>query len=67
MRFNREAVLIPNLQDGVAYIAFLNGLLPEILKFFLAKSKVTTLADVLRRTQDFIQAIEISDGNDIVC
>jgi len=27
-RFNREVVLIPNLQDGVAYAAFLNGLLP---------------------------------------
>jgi len=28
MTFNHEAVLIPDLQDGIAYTAFLNGLLP---------------------------------------
>jgi len=27
MRFNREAVLIPDLQDGIGYAAFLDGLL----------------------------------------
>jgi len=54
MRFNREAILIPDLQDGVAYAAFLNGLLPGIFKFFLVESKVTTLVDALRRAQDFI-------------
>jgi len=34
MRFNREVVLIPKLQDGVAYTAFLNGLLLGRFKFF---------------------------------
>jgi len=57
-----KAVLIPNLQDGVAYTAFLRGR----FKFFLVESKVTTLADVLRRGQDFVQAIEICDGDDFV-
>jgi len=53
-RFNHEAVLIPDLQDGVAYTAFLNGLLPGKFKFSLAESKVTTLAEALRRAQSFI-------------
>ena len=64
MRFNREAVLILDLQDGVACTAFLNGLLPRRFKCSLVESKVTTLADVLRRARDFIQAIEICDGDD---
>ena len=58
-RFNHEAVLIPNLQDGVAYAAFLNGLLPGRFKFSLAESKVTTLVEALGRAQSFIQATEI--------
>ena len=58
-RFNHEAVLIPDLQDGVAYAAFLNGLLPGRFKFSLAESKVTTLAEALGRAQSFIQATEI--------
>jgi len=66
MRFNREAVLIPDLQDGVAYATFLNELLPGRFKCSLVESKVTTLADALRRAQDFIQAIEICVGNDFV-
>jgi len=49
MRFNREAVLIPNLQDEVAYTVFLNGLLSRRFKFSLAESNVATLRDVLRR------------------
>jgi len=40
MRFNREAVLISDLQDGVAYAAFLNGLLQGRFKFSLIESKV---------------------------
>jgi len=52
MRFIREAILIPELQDGVAYAAFLNGLLLGRFKFSLVKSKV--LAHALRRAQDFI-------------
>jgi len=50
---------IPNLQDGVAYAAFFNGLLSGRFKFSLAKSKVTTLVEALRRAQSFIQATEI--------
>jgi len=60
-RFNREAILIPDLQDGKAY-TFLNRLLPGKFKFSLAESKVTTLADALRKAQSFIQAMEISAG-----
>jgi len=48
-RFNRKVVLIPDLQDGIVYTAFLNGLLPNRFKFSLAESKVTTLADALRK------------------
>jgi len=67
MRFNREAILIPDLQDGVAYAAFSDGLLPGRFKLFLIESKAITLADTLRRAQDFIQAIEICIGDDFVC
>jgi len=66
MRFKWEVVLILNLQDRIAYTAFVNGLLPGRFKFFLFESKVTTSADVLRRAQDFIQAIEICGGDDFV-
>jgi len=59
-------VLISDLQNRVAYTAFLNRLLPERLKFSLAKRKVTTLADALRRTQNFIQSIEIYAGDEFV-
>jgi len=51
--------LIPDLQDGVAYAAFLNGLLPGRFKFSRAESKVTTLVEALGRDQSFIQATEI--------
>jgi len=63
-RFNHEAVLIPNLQDGVAYAAFLNGLLPGRFKFSLAETKVTTLVEALGRAQSFIQATEICVGEE---
>jgi len=66
MRFNQEVVLIPGIQDGVAYAAFLNGLHPGRFKFSLIESKVTTLVGVLRRTQDFIQTIEICVGDDFI-
>jgi len=66
MRFNREAILISDLQDGVAYAAFLSGLLSERFKFSLIESKVTTFADALRRVQDFIQAIEICIRDDFL-
>jgi len=63
-RFNREAVLIPDLQDGLAYIAFLNGLLPGRVKLSFIESKVTTLADALRKEQDFIQTTKICTGDE---
>jgi len=66
MRFNCEAVLILYLEDRIAYITFLNGLFPGQFKFFLAQSKVSTVADALRRAQYFTQAIEICTGDDSV-
>jgi len=52
IRFNHYAILIPDLQDKVAYTAFLNGLLPERFKFSFAKSfaesKVTMLVEAFR-------------------
>ena len=65
MRFNREVNLVSDLQDRIAYDAFLNGLLPGRFKFFLVES-ITILVDVLRRAQDFIQAIEICVGDDFI-
>jgi len=49
LRFNHGTILIPDLQDGVPYIAFLNRLFPGQFKFSPAASKVTALADALRR------------------
>ena len=63
-RFNHEAILIPDLQDGVAYAAFLNGLLPGRFKFSLAESRVTTLVEAMGRAQSFIQATEICAGEE---
>ena len=63
-RFNHEVVLIPDLQDGVAYAAFLNGLLLGRFKFSLAEGKVTTLVEALGRAQSFIQATEICAGDE---
>jgi len=63
-RFNHEVALIPDLQDRVAYAAFLNGLLPGRFKFSLAESKVTTLVEALGRAQSFIQAMEICAGEE---
>jgi len=40
MRFNREAILIPDLQDRVAYATFLNELLPERFQFPLLKARL---------------------------
>jgi len=40
VRFNREAIWIPDSQDGVAYAAYLNGLLPGRFKFLVVESKV---------------------------
>jgi len=53
MRFNCEAILISDLQDGVACTTFLNELLPGSFKFSFAESKVTTLEEALKRAKDF--------------
>ena len=66
MRFNREVVIIPNLQLEVTYTAFLNGLLLRRFKCSLAESEVTLLVEALRRAQDFIQATKIYASDDFV-
>jgi len=58
-RFHQEVVLIPNLEEGVAYTSFLNGLKSRRFKFSLAEQKEITLAEALRKAADFIRAIEI--------
>jgi len=57
--FHQEAMLIPDLEDGVAYTSFLNGLKSGRFKLSLAKQKETTLAEALRKAADFIRATEI--------
>ena len=54
MQFNHKAMLISDLQDGVAYTTFLNRLCLEMLNFSLAKNKVITLVEALGIAQDFI-------------
>jgi len=49
MRFNREAVLILDLHDGVAYTVIFNGLLLRRFKFSVVSRKITTLIEALRR------------------
>ena len=56
-------MLIPDLEDGVAYTSFLNGPKRRHFKFSLAEQKETTLAEALRKAADFIRAIEICVGN----
>jgi len=63
-RFNHEAALVPDLQDGVAYTTLINRLLPGKFKFSLVESKVTTIVDALRKAQCFIQATEICVTNE---
>jgi len=58
-RFHQQEVLIPDLEDGVAYTSFLKGLKSGRFKFSLAEQKETTLAEALRKAVDFIQATEI--------
>ena len=55
--FHQEAVLIPDLEDAVVYISFLNGLKNGWFKFALAEQKETTLAEALRKAADFIRTI----------
>jgi len=62
-RFHQEAVLTPDLEDGVAYTSFLNGLKSGHSKFSFAKQKETTLAKALRKAVYFIRATEICADN----
>ena len=55
-RFNREVVLITDLQDGVPYATFLNGLLLGRFKSSRANSQITTVVEALRRVQGLILA-----------
>jgi len=58
-------VLIPDLQDGVVYTFFLNGLKSGRFKFSLIEKKETTLAEARRKAADFIRATEIcADSSD---
>lgn len=56
---HQEAVLIPNLEDEVAYTSFLNNLKSGWFRFSLAEQKETTLAEALRKLADFIRATKI--------
>jgi len=57
--------LIPDLEGGMAYTSFLNGLKSGQFKFSLAEQKEATLAEALRNAADFIRATEIcAEGTD---
>ena len=56
-------VLIPDLEDGMAYTSFLNGLKSGRFKLSLAEQKDTTLVEALRKAADFIGATEICADN----
>jgi len=58
-RFHQEAVLILDLEDGVAYTSFLNGLENRLFKFSLTEQKESSLAEALEKAVGFIQATEI--------
>ena len=62
-RFHQEAVLIPDLEDGVVYTSFLNGLKMRRFKFSLAEQNETMLAEALRKATDFIHATQICADN----
>lgn len=51
--------MIPDLEDGVAYTSFLNGLKSGQFKFSLVEQKETTLVEALRKAVNFIHATEI--------
>ena len=58
-------MLIPDLEDRVAYTSFLNNLKSGHFKFSLAEQKETTLVEALRKVVDFIRATEIcADSSD---
>ena len=51
--------MIPDLEDGLEYILFLNGLKSRWFKFSQAEQKETTLVEALRKAVDFIHSTEI--------
>ena len=56
-------MLIPDLEDGVAYTSFLNGLKRGRFRFSLAEQKETTLDEARRKAANFIRATEICADN----
>ena len=59
-------MLIPDLEDEVAYTSFFNGLKSERFKFSLTQQKETTLVKALRRAVNFIWVTEICiDSSDV--
>jgi len=52
-------MLIPDLEDTVAYTSFLHGLKSGRFRFSLAEQKETALLEALRKAADFIHATEI--------
>jgi len=62
-RFYQEEVLMPDLEDEVAYISFFNGPRSSRFKFFLAEPKETTFVEALSKAADFIRATEICTDN----
>jgi len=62
-RFHQEAVLILDLEDGVAYTSFLSDLKSGRYKLSLAEQKETVLAEALGKAADFIRATEICADN----
>ena len=57
-QFHQVAVLIPDLEDRVAYTSLLNSLKNGQFKFSLAEQKETILAKVLRKAAKFFRAIK---------
>jgi len=49
MRFHRDAILISDLKDGVAYTVFLNGLLSRRFKFSHIEIKIITFPKALSK------------------
>ena len=61
--FHQDVVLIPDLEDGVAYTFFLSVLKNERFKFSPAGQKETSLAEALRKVTDLIRGTEIYAEN----
>lgn len=57
-RFNREAVRIPNLQQGVTVLDLMSGMKDGDFRSYLGRKSLKTLATVLGKTNDFIKSKE---------